>query len=137
MPVRRLVSQCVLICLFVAGCGRSSSPAAPTPPAPIPPALLVSDGRAKWVNCFPAVGVCVFEAALKNTGPGCAAQVGGVTRFTTAAGESAPFSWNMGAMVRPNESVTYWIFNVPITSANFPDTPAFRTDLTWTNVDCN
>lgn len=119
--------------LYLSACGGSQ--AAPTPPPP-PPATIVAVGPSQWVNCLPLVNLCTFQAEIRNTGSGCAANVRGTTRFETEGREVlGSFNWTGPASpMRPNETFVYTIPNIPVSIWSVPT--LFQTQPSWDNVRC-
>jgi hypothetical protein len=127
------------ILLFIA-CGGATAPTpAPTPP-PIPTATLVGEGGGQWSLCAgPPFSVCTFQAAVKNTGPGCAVNIRGVVKFFDAAGAQLSTAYNWTAppavsVLRPGESFSYLIPLVP--SALSVTAATFRTEAAWDPTRC-
>lgn len=124
----------VVLLLLTAACG--DSPTAPSSPPALPSARLVMEGGSTWQNCL--LGNCSFRAELRNTGPGCATGVRGVTRFydATDAVLGAGLNWGLtdGTIVRPGEVFAYSIFPVSIDVANKAKT--YVTEPAWTDVRC-
>ena len=134
MPAMRY--RLPLIALFlVAGCG-GNSPAAPSAPPPIPSATIQSAGNSQWITCLTIINTCTFQAEVRNAGPGCAANVRGVTRFYDAVDQVVgTFNWTTGGgTMRRDESFVYSIPGVPLNTAQ--RTTTYQTVPSWDNVRC-
>lgn len=126
--------------ILLAGCG-GSTPTQPATPTPIPAANLAGDGSSPQITlCAGApFNTCTFQAAVKNSGPGCATNIRGVVKFFDQAGGQigASLNWIAPAAVttlRVNETFSYTVS--PVQTATLNAAATFRTEAAWDNVRC-
>ena len=135
----------VVLAMGLVSCDGRSTPTSPTLPQQTPPVTLakaniVSAGGSQWVNCLFG---CAFQADGRNTGPGCARSVRGVTRFFDKGNMQvgASYSWSLAAdaVLRVNELFTYrTVFSAStvVPTAVVEATTSFTTEFFWTDTAC-
>lgn len=135
--------------LLAVGCGNSSSspstPTATTAQPTIAAAAIVLSGSSNWGGCLPAfssfVGSCILNAAIQNTGSGCAGGLTAVVQLRDASGQQLGadrlviFLMPIGHVVRPSESIQFQTLSVDLPTVNA--TKGLGLKPTWTNVSCS
>lgn len=126
----RLLAAIVVVVL--AACGGSKSPTVPQ----LANANIVTRGQMTFSTCSNFSG-CWFQGEAVNNGPGCAANVRGVSRLLNEGGtEVGRAEWSLPPSRRINarEAFLYEGCCFSLNAVNAPGT--YRTDVTWDDVRC-
>lgn len=133
MPQARRMFVIWSALLTVAACGGSSSPTQPSPP---PAAAITATGTSQWSLCLPLINTCTWQAEIKNTGIGCAANVRGTVTFRTAQGViEGSYNWTGPSLMRPGETYVYTVPNVPAAIASSSG-GTYQTQPSFDTVRC-
>lgn len=114
----------------------SKSPTAPTTPTAHLSPIFNNLAMESCSRDSPTSLICDYHGDARNTGPGCATNVRGVTRsYFPAPNSSTVFdtnAWTYGEMVHANEQFVY-----RGTRLRIPDVEwHYETTITWDNVSC-
>lgn len=135
------MSKWILAVVALASVACGGSPTASTPP-PMPAATLAPQGsllvqvcssvNASLITCF------TYTGTIKNTGPGCASGVRGVTKTFVIGTQNQIGSseWSFTGRIRPGEEFSYTGVNLTL-PAPLDGGWMYQTTPAWDNVACN